>query len=396
MNDCITGGVLHPTVEGENGVGKTSLVSVAQYRLWREFNENDGIPFIPIKTTELRSNDTAASFTRSVMFDVAHAFIKHRKILKRRGYHFPDSRNIERWISDPVNRSRTAGVSALSFGTTFGGSRTSNTSPGFAESGFPSAIMAWLEECFPDRSSGGFVCTIDNLELLRTARASINALESMRDALFKCPGLFWVLCGSNHVTRTLVQTPRLRGRLDDPIELSPVGDGDVREILKRRFDVYAVRKPHDAPVDADDFYFIYATIGKQLRDAFKYAECFSSWFARERPVVEPSGRSKLLKEWLTGKGKEHESSQPVRLKVRERGWQLFDRLADAGGYCIYSQHQEFGFPGQQSMRDQIARLVDVGLVRQDTDVSANGRRVMSLTPIGWLVARARGVVHDVT
>ncbi|MFC9243227.1 hypothetical protein ACFT7S_04015 [Streptomyces sp. NPDC057136] len=367
---------------------------MAQYRLWREFTEDGGPPFIPIKPFEMRSNHTATSFTKSVMFDVAHAFIEHRRVLKEHGYNFPGSDRVEEWLSNPMNRSRAVGATVMGVGATFSGGRTSNTSQGFTDHGFPGHVLAWLEECFPEPASGGFICTIDNLELLRTAKASINALESMRDSVFSYPGLLWILCGANHVTRTLVQTPRLRGRLNDPIEVPAISEGQVGEVIERRLQVYALGNSSDAPVDSDNFQFIYAVIGKHLRDAFKYAECFSAWLQRQHPDASRNERNVILRSWLVNKGRDHENSQGVQLRVKERAWRLFDSLASAGGYCIYSQHMEFNFQNTESMRQQMVRLSDVGLVRQDTDVAARGRNVMSLTPIGWLVARARGVVAD--
>jgi hypothetical protein len=53
--------------------------------------------------------------------------------------------------------------------------REPSTSSGFSAAGFRNTIRMWLEMAFPTRSSGGFLCVIDNLELLETSRTRMSS-----------------------------------------------------------------------------------------------------------------------------------------------------------------------------------------------------------------------------
>jgi len=50
-----------------------------------------------------------------------------------------------------------------------GGSRTAgslNTTSGFEDSGLQREILGWLVTAFPTVQAGGFLCVIDNMEVL--------------------------------------------------------------------------------------------------------------------------------------------------------------------------------------------------------------------------------------
>src|SRR5664280_2940624 len=92
---------LHPTIEGETGVGKTSLVAVAGYELRRTFVlGNDSKALIPIESSlQLTPEDTVAGFRRKVLFEIARAFIDAADELRQGGYEVPNTSDVRRWLS---------------------------------------------------------------------------------------------------------------------------------------------------------------------------------------------------------------------------------------------------------------------------------------------------------
>ena len=184
----------HPTLEGPNGVGKTSLVSVAGYKLYKMFEDGDSESYIPISNTfQLTSSDTLKSFKQRVFLEIAQQFIKSHAILKTKGYSVPEINEINSWLNSPLFHSTGFGASIAGYGGTATRSTTPSNSTGFNESGFISFVNNCLINCFPSRSSGGFICVIDNLELLETSKSARELLESIRDELLNIKGLRWVL-----------------------------------------------------------------------------------------------------------------------------------------------------------------------------------------------------------
>jgi hypothetical protein len=129
---------LHPSIEGDNGVGKTSLVSVAGYQLFNDFKRRaSSQALVPLgRPFQLMPGDTVGAFRRRVLFEVAQGLIDHYDDLKAGGIDVPDVRDTRRWLTRATQRQGSAGLSAAGFGASVGGGKSSNTSAGFTESGF--------------------------------------------------------------------------------------------------------------------------------------------------------------------------------------------------------------------------------------------------------------------
>lgn len=247
----------HPTLEGPNGVGKTSLVAVAGHKLWKDFLESGSNAFIPMtEPFQLTIDDNLQSFKRRVYFAVAQSFLEFNGALKEKGYNVPDTKNINEWLNSPLFHMTGGGASFAGFGGNASRSTTPNSTAGFSESGFISIVQKWLRDCFPSRSSGGFVCTIDNLELLETSKSARDLLEAIRDELLNMPGLRWILCGARGIVRSSASSPRLQGVLAEPININPISDHSARDALKKRLSVYSLNESN-APVEAEGFSHIY-------------------------------------------------------------------------------------------------------------------------------------------
>src|SRR5690554_971793 len=93
----------HPTLEGPNGVGKTSLVSIAGYKLLEAFKKGGNAAYIPLERPfQLTSDDSPQSFKQKVLFAVAQQFMHHYPDLKAQGYNVPDIDRVNDWLNSPI------------------------------------------------------------------------------------------------------------------------------------------------------------------------------------------------------------------------------------------------------------------------------------------------------
>jgi hypothetical protein len=261
-----------------------------------------------------------------------------------------------------------------------------NTTAGFTESGFRSTVEGWLSATFPTRDSGGFLCVIDNLELLDTSQGARALLEAMRDTVLDQPGLRWVLAGARGIIRTAAASPRLEGRLAEPLELLPIGDDVISEVIDRRIETYRTRQDALAPVGAASFRHLYDVVNRNLRTALKFAEDFSFWLY-DQDGVPPDAEdyARLLEVWLTDQA-DKSANDTV---LTPRAWELFDTLSALGGSCSPSDFQIFGFNSPEAMRSYVKALEDANLAVSTRDDTDKRRKTIGLTPRGWLVRYAR-------
>lgn len=73
LKNRITSSELHPTIEGDNGVGKTSIVSVAAFQLKKMAMEGNGSQvFLPLEESfQLSTTENLEAFENKVYYAVA-------------------------------------------------------------------------------------------------------------------------------------------------------------------------------------------------------------------------------------------------------------------------------------------------------------------------------------
>jgi hypothetical protein len=379
----------HPTLEGDNGVGKTSLLRVACYRLRKAFEEDRSAKlFIPIDEFFQLDQDTRIDdFVRRVYLAIASAIVREHATLKEHLDSVPNVADIRTWLTTPVLRSGGGSVSVAGFGAGASVGHSANTGSGFSDAGFRELIDAWLRQLFPSSQAGGFICVIDNMELLETTQSARNLLEAIRDPLLNRRGLRWILCGARGIIRTSVSSPRLEGRLKDPIEITPISDEFVAAAIKQRIEICGIHPRAEAPVGPEKFRYLYDILNRNLRNAFKVAEDFSLWLLDEG---EASGNAAtyagLFEVWLTGQADKHRDDTDLG----NRAWQVFDALAERGGWCSPGDYADFGFKTTTAMRPHVKALEQEHLVFSSINDDADRRRkTIIMTPRGWLVRYAR-------
>ncbi|MFI5607256.1 hypothetical protein [Amycolatopsis sp. NPDC051903] len=376
----------HPTIEGENGVGKTSLVSVAAYRAQSDFEAGrEGYLLLPT-ANPLQIADSAESFERSALLEIIESYIAHEQFLQEHLMPTPPLEDLKRWLTEPLIKAGGMGASVLGFGVNGSTSASANTTAGFGTTGLRMLVKSWLAETFDAGESGAFVAVIDNLELLQTSVEARRVLEEMRDGMLSMSGIRWVLCGSKGIVRSAASSPRMSGRLSSPIELSPVGDDDVPELIRRRLAHFSSRPDPEAPVSPKSFSHLYQVANKNLRNALKHAQDFAIWLESEDELhASQEDKEAYLEAWMAQVADEY----TLAADLQPAQWRLFDKIADKGGSIAPGDYESFGFNTPQAMRAHLVRLEQANLIDSTVDETDQRRRTISITSTGWLVRYRR-------
>lgn len=375
----IASGGTHVAIEGDAGVGKTSLAQVASYEMFRQAeNEGTGSLFLPVPDALQLVHD-AAEFERTVWRGIAGTLIANEPMIRRFGRDVPDFGGLAQWLNSPTAFAGGS-VSVLGFGAA--GNRVVNTSSGFSEGGFNSLVRRELSRVFPGSAAGGVVCVMDNLELLGESESARRALETIRGTLLELPSLRWVFVGSKGII-TGARSARLSGFVDLPFHLSPLSADEAVELVQRRLDYWGTELAH-APVQAEDFRFLYLTMGQNLRDSLSIAQQFAKEYfvdfvspGRQLPTADE--RPLYFQSWLADRA---DSYLAQVSDVSADAWRVFDRVWTSGGkVSVHSDDAE-------DLR-RLGPLIDARLLELDSDRTATGQQVGTLTAYGWLCASAR-------
>jgi hypothetical protein len=379
----------HPTIEGANGVGKTSLVSVAGYQALKRFREGQSTQlFLPLpQPFQLTSGISVVDFKRRVYLDIAQAFISYQAELKTSGLNFPETGAVDRWLNGLGTRGFSIGLTTPAGGGSLGTTASSSTSSGFDESGFFAIVERWLSDCFPTQAAGGVVCLIDNLEILETSSQARQLLEALRDELFNRIGLRWILCGARGIIRSVASSPRLQGVIGDPIDLAPIPDATVPEVVNKRVIEYRMKADAYIPVEPDGFRHLYDIVNHSLRDTLKYCEDFAIWSKLNDSLPNSAtDKYELLEIWMAQLADKYVEATSG---VTQRAWEIFDHMVAQNGSMSPSEYSDLGFNSQPAMRPYVKALEDAQLVVSSIDETDQRRRTIIITSRGWIVQYQR-------
>lgn len=374
------------TVEGLNGVGKTSLINVAVYETYESFFEgNSENLFIPCERTfQLSSGKDPEEFIDEVLIEVAQTLIKRSEELKNLGFPIPkNSQQVNKWLNKTHIETFQGVVGPFGIGKT----SETNTSKGFERSGFRAAIRNWLEEIFPYGINGGVVCIIDNLEILETSSKAKKSIEELRDLLFNFPGIRWVLCGALGIVKSLAATPRLEGLLHDPIDIYGIKQEFAEKIFNTRIEYSRKTRDYYMPLTADSFEILFDVLNQNIRNTLAECDQFCMYVHDNELILD----SKEDKEtefigWLDSKSSSNYES--VKNQLKPRALKLFKDILFHGDSFSPSDFNLFGFNSVPAMRPQIKDLEDVGVIQSSKDESDNRRKSIQLTSKGYFVGYA--------
>lgn len=378
------------TIEGLNGVGKTSLVNVAAYQAYEAYlDEKSDYLFIPCcQTFQLKPNQNAEAFIDEVLMAVAQTLIDEAKRVNI-VYENVKTDSLNKWLNSPQIQTLQGSISILAVGGGGGVTAETNTSAGFERSGFRKEVLRWLSELFPSPQDGGVICTIDNLELLQTSEAARKLLEQLRDELLTVSGLRWVLCGALGIVLGTASSPRLEGFLNTPIEISGVDEALASEILSSRIETFAV-DPQQLymPLLSQDFESLYDILNRNLRSVLGRSDNYCQWVADRNLPDNDIQKHQFFEEWLAIES--DSAYRSVINQLRPRAWDVFRYAVSLSGVFSPSDYEEFGFNSIPAMRPHVKDLEDAGLLVSTQDEGDKRRKTIQITPKGWLVNYALG------
>lgn len=397
--DKLTRRLLNPpklaTLEGANGVGKTSLVNVAVYKQFKSFlNTGAGDLLIPCrKSFQLSEAVKLEDFTNEVMVEVAQTLLERAALLKKHKEPLPDAAKIAAWLNAPQNSDWQFNFGVPKFGIGGGRGSDANTSSGFEQSGFKKIVQTWLEQIYPNGDGGGVVCILDNLELLQTTEAARALLEQLRDLLFTIPGLRWVLCGATGIMHSVAASPRLDGFLHAPIEIPGLAQDSIDDVYKSRITAFSIELANASlPITPGDFDRLYTILNKNLRSLLSYADNYCMWVSERSIPLDDDEKQRLFGRWLTEEsGKILEASKS---QLGGRAWEVFDKAVTMGGTFSPSDFAEFGCTNPQALRPQVKDLEEVHLLTSLREETDKRRKTIQVTPKGFLVAYARNTANS--
>lgn len=369
------------TLEGLNGVGKTSVVNVACHKLFTQHVQSGTGPlYVPCRRIfQLNPGQDLQSFMDSVLMEVAQTLIDRAAYIQRThpGLH---TVAMDRWL----NSAQLVSFQGGAFSVQAGYQSETNTSSGYERSGFRKAVAGILEQIFPDAQAGGVICTIDNLELLQSSEAARQQLEQLRDELLNMQGLRWVLCGALGIVFGVVASPRLEGYLHTPIEVGEISDRHAADILRSRLSAYSNGAPGQyLPLIPEDFARLYELLRGNLRSVLSYADDYCQWIADREAPKEPESKRQMFDQWLLAQGAAAHTA--VRQELRPRAQQVFRKAIDVGGVFSPSDYEDFEFNSVQAFRPSIRDLEAVGLLVSTQDDGDKRRKTIQITPKGWFV-----------
>lgn len=376
----VSSGTKLSTVEGLNGVGKTSVVNVSAFKLFKEhLTTGKGALFIPCrKIFQLNPQRDIEEFIDQVLMEVAQTLIEQAESIKVYGHYLRTS-SLDRWLNAPQLLSFQGGVWVVQAGN----QQETNTGAGFERSGFRKAVTTWLDTVFPSPKEGGVICTIDNLELLQSSDEARRLLEQLRDELFNINGLRWVLCGSLGIIYGVVSSPRLEGYLHNPVEIGEIGQAHSREILQSRVDSYAVNKEeYYLPITPEAFEKLYIILRGNIRSVLAQADNFCQWIADRKKPATSEEKNFTFESWLNEQSAS--SYEAARQTLRPKAMEVFEKACEKVVFSP-SDFEEFGFNSIPAFRPHVKDLEDAGAVVSTQDEGDKRRKTIQVTPKGWLM-----------
>lgn len=378
-----------PTLEGLNGIGKTSLINVAIYRSFKNFikNKEKSPLFIPcIKTFQISTEVEIDNFLDNVYLEIAQTIIKYQEDLKKLGVKLPKNLDeIDTWLNQPYTKSYEGSISALTIQLGGGQSKEANTSIGFERSGFHRSVRNWLVNMFPQKDFGGIVCVIDNLELLEKSATAKKVIAKLRDELFNVHGIRWVMCGSLGIVTSLVSSPRLEGIMHDPIQVNGILKMHLSDVFSRRIESFRAAGDVYLPINEQAFRMLFDILKGNIRNTLKYTNDYCNWVDDKGmyPISDTEKESTFML-WLMEKSNRY--WKEINAHIKPKTLQLFKDAVSVDGIFALTDFELFSYTSSASMKNCIKDLEAVGIVESVIDEKDNRRKSIQITPKGWFIS----------
>lgn len=365
-----------PTLEGPNGVGKTSIINIALHRLLMQSQREENEPmFIPCRCSfQINKEKGAEEFLDEFYLQVALTLVESADMLRPPpGYtKAPIEASIKNYIQSPIIRNYTGSI--LGNGLGFGG--TPNSGKGWERVGFRAAIDGWLKLLFPKSETGGVVCVIDNLEILQSSAKAKETIEALRDTAFTVAGIKWILCGSSGVVRGVASSTRLAGWLHKPINIGELREEVGGEVYDKRVETFSKNEQATLPLTRDNFITLFDMFKGNSRFALDEAGAFCTWIFDEVDDLSKIP-SDSFERWLR---EELETNyDEIFVFFRDKDEEAFKGICQQEIF-VPNDWPELGFDDVAEFTAILERFQNYGLVTPTLDQNTPEDTVYEISP----------------
>ncbi|MGF0111028.1 hypothetical protein [Clostridium sp. SGI.024] len=272
------------TVEGDTGIGKTSLVNVSIFECYEEWNNNKELPLlIPcISEFQLKEDLEIDILRNEILIKLAKTIIKYKEVLKSQNCYFADE--IEELFEYKQNEGASVGFSLFGFGINGGVNKAINKSKIFEKELVFNIIEEVLSKTF-ENLDGGIVCLIDNIELVNSNRKAKELIELMRDRIFNIQGTKWILCGEKDIFMSSVESSRMSAYIHRPILVNKLDYRIAKDMFRNRFNYYGGVY---LPLTESEFESLFKLFEGNTRDIFQCVGdyCLEVYESGDEPTYE--------------------------------------------------------------------------------------------------------------
>lgn len=371
----IQDGTKMPTIEGANGIGKTSLINVATYRLLTDSLKDDTNPlFLPCRSTFQLGKDTVIDdFEDHFYLEIAQTLIENRGTLRPPRGHTkaPFEATIDQYLNSPIIRSYSASILGNGAGYTAG----PNGGHGFERNGFKTAINNWLRVLFPNEDAGSVVCVLDNLELLQSSRHAKETIEVLRDRMFSVHGIRWILCGSSGIVKGVATSPRMVGWMHSPINVTEIEASEAGAIYKARIAHFRSNREAIAPATEQNFVELFNVMNGNTRFALNECDDYCNWVFDEIGATA-AVPSETFDRWLNDELDTLYGDIFVNFDASEAA--AFKRICQMEIFML-ADHIECGIEDIFEFEQCVAKFTNLGLITCSLDMEESGSKVYELS-----------------
>ncbi len=365
-----------PTLEGPNGVGKTSILNIALHRTFSQSKDSNEEPmFIPCRCSfQIGQDKSTEDFLDEIYLQVALTLVEQKDVLRAPpGYvKAPIEKGIQSYISSPIVRSYTATI----LGHGGGATAAPNTGKGWEKVGFRAAVEGWLRLLFPSTEAGSVVCVIDNLELLHSSKAAKEVLEDLRDTAFSIAGIKWILCGSSGVVRGVATSPRLVGWLQKPLNIRELREEVGGEVYDKRIKAFRKRDDAALPLARADFVTLFDMFNGNTRFALDEAGAFCTWAFDQ---IDDLGKipEDAFERWMTD---ELEANyDEIFVYFSGNDGEVFDKICQLEIF-VPGDHDEAGIGDKGEFLNVLEKFANFGLITSSLDQDGPEDAVYEISP----------------
>lgn len=387
------------TIEGDVGIGKTSIINVGVYRATmqyftnkniKNFDEPNPLFFGCLNNFQMEEGTDTDRFREKVFRSIAQTIIQYKDTFKNLKIALPPNIDeVDNWLHNPQSSDYSGSLGFLSMQV--GGSKSSrlNETSGFEQSGIELLVRNWLKQIFKDEN-GGIVCVIDNLELLKNSASARKVIENLRDTLFTIKGIKWVFCGSFGIVSSILASPRLEGFLHDPISVKGISPNYIKALFDKRIEKYKKNDNSYLPITHTSFSILYDILNQNIRSTLRYAGEYCFWVSDGyKHPIKDQDKDEVFLEWLIQKSSKYKKD--VEGAINIKSLELFTKFLNEDRKdeeISLRDFEKFDYPCTNTFKAAIKELEKISVVTTVADKNDTRKKSIEILPKGYFISYA--------